>query len=85
MPGPVRAVLCDLDDTLFDHQRATRESLAIAVSGASCFVGWTLDEIDRRHRRLLEILHLDVLAGRLSIEEARVERFRRLVEEAAPG
>jgi hypothetical protein len=31
------------------------------------------------------MLHLDVLAGRLSVEEARVERFRRLVEEAAPG
>jgi HAD superfamily hydrolase (TIGR01662 family) len=85
MPGAVRAVLCDLDDTLFDHRRATRESLARVVSGDPCFAGVTLDEIDREHRLLLERLHLEVLAGRLTVEDARVERFRLLVETVAPG
>jgi putative hydrolase of the HAD superfamily len=85
MSAPVRAVLCDLDDTLFDHRRATRESLAHVLSGHTCFAEWTLDEIDRAHRELLERLHVDVLAGRLTVEDARVERFRRLVEAAAPG
>jgi len=85
MAGPVRAVLCDLDDTLFDHRRATRESLARVLGGDPCFAGLTLDEIDREHRQLLERLHLEVLAGRLTVEDARVERFRLLVETAAPG
>ena len=61
------------------------KSLAIAVSGAACFAAWTLDEIDRRHRRLLECCISIVLAGRLSVEEARVERFRRLVEGRSGG
>ena len=84
MPGPLRAVLCDLDDTIFDHRRATRESLRQTVAGLPDFSHWSLDEIDARHRDLLEALHLDVLAGRMSVDEARLERFRRLVEAAAP-
>ena len=85
MPVPVRAVLCDLDDTLFDHCRATREALAHSVASHACFSTLSLDEIDRRHRELLETLHLDVLAGRLAADDARVERFWRLIEGGAPG
>jgi putative hydrolase of the HAD superfamily len=85
MSVPVRALLCDLDDTLFDHRRATRESLTPVLDGDACFAGWTMEETEREHRRLLESLHLEVLAGRLTVEEARVERFRRLIEAAAPG
>jgi putative hydrolase of the HAD superfamily len=78
----VRVVLVDLDDTLFDHDRATRESLRAIQADGLAFGGWTLDELDRRHRVVLEVLHLDFLAGRMSGDEARVARFQQLLEAA---
>lgn len=83
MAGAVRAVLCDLDDTLFDHQDATRIALTAlyaAVPGFSC---WSLDELTERHNAILEVMHIEVLQGRLSILAARTERFRRLLADAS--
>ena len=74
-----RALLCDLDDTLFDHSGATRDALAVVREHAPAFHVWTLDEFDRHHRIVLEALHLEVLAGKWTVEEARVERFRQLL------
>jgi HAD superfamily hydrolase (TIGR01549 family) len=78
----VPVLLCDLDDTLFDHDRATRESLANLQQRHQVLSSWSLEELDQRHRVLLEELHLEVLAGRLSIDEARRERFGRLLVQA---
>ena len=75
----IRVLLCDLDDTLFDHSGATRDALAEVRRQTPAFGVWTLDEFDRRHRVVLETLHLQVLAGRYTVEEARVERFRQLL------
>ncbi len=75
-------LLCDLDDTLFDHDRATRESLAELRRGHQVLTCWSLEELDARHRVLLDTLHLEVLAGRLSVDEARRERFSRLLAQA---
>lgn len=72
-------LLCDLDDTLFDHSGATRDALAVVRNTTGAFQVWSLDEFDRRHRVVLETLHLEVLAGRWTVEEARVERFRQLL------
>ena len=36
------------------------------------------DEFERAHTRYLEEMHLEVLAGRVGLEEARRERFRRV-------
>jgi len=80
MPSPVRVVLTDLDDTLFDHDRATRTALQRVLADDPAFTNWTLDDIDRCHRDLLERFHLEVLAGRLSTDEARISRFRCLLE-----
>ncbi|HUL72635.1 MAG TPA: HAD family hydrolase [Vicinamibacterales bacterium] len=77
-----RVVLSDLDDTLFDHAHATRAALDALHSSIAAFHAWSLDELDRRHRDELEVLHLDVLAGGRSIESARIERFRRLLAAA---
>jgi putative hydrolase of the HAD superfamily len=74
-----RAVLCDLDDTLFDHAGATRDALAHVRTLSAHLGSWTLDEFDRRHRDILEELHTEVLAGKWTIEDARIERFRRLM------
>ncbi len=75
-----RAVLFDLDDTLFDHARATRVALADLRQQEPALDRWSLDEFDRRHRVVLERWHQEVLGGRETIESARIARFRELIE-----
>jgi HAD superfamily hydrolase (TIGR01549 family) len=75
-----RAVLFDLDDTLFDHARATKVALAAVRDVAPALESWSLDEFDRRHRLALERWHQEVLAGRQTIETARIARFRELLQ-----
>ena len=77
--GPRRAILCDLDDTLFDHSYATRQALARVLSGDPACRDWSLDEVERRHNEILDALHPEVLAGRRTIERARIERFTQLL------
>jgi HAD superfamily hydrolase (TIGR01662 family) len=80
---PLRGVLFDLDDTLFDHDHATGCALAVLRREEPAFAAWAADEFARRHGEVLEALHGEVLAGQRSIDEAREERFRRLLEDAA--
>ena len=82
MPRALRVVLTDLDDTLFDHDRATRLALSDVLGSDPVCAQWTIDELDRHHRVLLEAIHLRVLAGELGVDDARVERFGRLLEQA---
>jgi HAD superfamily hydrolase (TIGR01549 family) len=83
-PVPRRpgAVLFDLDDTLFDHARATRVALADVREQEAALGRWSLDEFDRRHRIVLDRWHQEVLGGRATIESARIARFRELIEAA---
>ena len=76
------AVLFDLDDTLFDHRHCTREALAAVRAGHPCLQGRPLDDLMAAHSRILEALHLEVLAGRLSVDDARVRRFQTLLRES---
>jgi YjjG family noncanonical pyrimidine nucleotidase len=78
----VRAVLFDLDDTLFDHRHCARTALRRVHEGYACFACTPFDDFATSHGRTLEELHEQVLAGRLSIDDARRERFRRLFEAA---
>ena len=71
-----RAVLFDLDDTLFDHRRSARAALTQLHSLHGR--GTDLDAFERHHTRFLEIMHREVLAGRVGLDEARRERFRRV-------
>ena len=73
----IRAVLFDLDDTLFDHRTSARAALAEVHRHHAAAVDFALFE--EHHSRHLEELHAEVLAGRLSIDDARRERFRRLL------
>jgi putative hydrolase of the HAD superfamily len=75
-------VLFDLDDTLFDHRHCTRTALAALRAGRAGLEAWPLEELERRHSRILEELHLQVIGGALPLDRAREERFRRLFEEA---
>jgi FMN phosphatase YigB (HAD superfamily) len=74
-PAP-KAVLFDLDDTLFDHRRSARAALTEVhrVHGQ----GTDLDAFEREHTVSLEVMHVEVLAGRIGLDDARRERFRRV-------
>jgi putative hydrolase of the HAD superfamily len=71
-----RAVLFDLDDTLFDHRRSARAALSElhTIHGR----GIDLDAFERQHTKFLDVMHLEVLAGRIGLDDARRERFRRV-------
>jgi putative hydrolase of the HAD superfamily len=74
----VQAVLFDLDDTLFDHHACARAALAAVHAAHACFSCMPFDDFERHHARFLEELHVEVVEGRLGIDAAREERFRRL-------
>lgn len=71
-----RAVLFDLDDTLFDHRRSARAALE-AVHRAHA-PGLEFAAFERHHERFLEEMHIEVLAGRVGLDDARRERFRKV-------
>jgi HAD superfamily hydrolase (TIGR01549 family) len=71
-----RAVLFDLDDTLFDHRRSARAALQ-EVHRAHA-VDLDFAAFERAHGIYLEEMHVEVLAGRLGLDDARRERFRRV-------
>ena len=71
-----RAVFFDLDDTLFDHRRSAREAL-LRVHRVHA-AGFDFDAFEQHHAHYLEEMHLEVLAGRIGLDDARRERFRRV-------
>ena len=73
-----RAVLFDLDDTLFDHRRSAREAL-LQVHRVHAR-GFDFEAFARHHAHYLEEMHLEVLAGRIGLDDARRERFRRVFQ-----
>jgi putative hydrolase of the HAD superfamily len=77
-----RAILFDLDDTLFDHRHSTREALAAIHPLLPGVSSLPLSVFEERHALVLEELHLKVLAGDLTVDAARLERFRRLAHGA---
>jgi putative hydrolase of the HAD superfamily len=78
-----RAVLFDLDDTLFDHRTSARAALSEVHRRHAPEVAFAAFETQHLHH--LEDLHGEVLAGRLSIDDARRERFRRLFADVGVG
>jgi putative hydrolase of the HAD superfamily len=79
----VRAVLFDLDDTIFDHRETSRRALSALRASFQELRQFTLDELEQRHARVLEELHHGgVMQGFVSVDAAREERFRRLWRQA---
>ena len=75
----VKAVLFDLDNTLFDHRHASKSAIGVVREGCEVFGAKPLEELELEAHRLLEETFEGVLAGAITVEEARVERFRRLI------
>src|SRR5215212_5369804 len=79
-PG-VRAVLFDLDDTLFDHQASSRAGLLAVREVFPSLASEPFDAFEQRYRIILEEVHLLVLSGELSPADARSRRFGRFLSE----
>ncbi|HEY3252191.1 MAG TPA: HAD family hydrolase [Ignavibacteria bacterium] len=74
----MKAVLFDLDDTLFDHRHSMRTGLAVLQKKYDCFSELTLDEFEQQHIRLMNEIHLSkILRGEITLEEGRALRFKR--------
>jgi len=78
----IRAVLFDLDDTLFDHQYCARSALAVVRSMHPSLGQIEIPVLEAAHSTILERLHADVMVGRIPLDSARIERFRQLYETA---
>src|SRR5215467_4838272 len=74
----VRAVLFDLDDTLFDHRYAARCSLRHFRNTHENLRAFSLEYLERKDFRLLTEKHALVLSGDLSVEESRIQRIQLL-------
>lgn len=75
-----RTILFDLDDTIFDHVLTSRAALQELRAAEALLRRRTLMELWKEYVRLLEEVHPEVLAGRISIDQARTQRFLRLTE-----
>ncbi len=77
----IKSVLFDLDDTIFDHHYSLESGLKAVMERYDCLKKYSREEFIDEHLRLLNELHqAQVLKGKLSVEEARVERFKRAFE-----
>src|SRR5262245_52442992 len=74
----VRAVLFDLDDTLFDHRHSARCSLRYFRETNECLREVSLEYLEHEDLRLLNEKHSLVLAGTLGLEESRIQRIQLL-------
>jgi len=77
----VRAVLFDLDDTLFDHRHSNVCALTRLRDLHPCLRSVDPETLERRYLELLHYVFPRVLSGEITIAEARHLRFHRLLEE----
>lgn len=75
----LKAVLFDLDDTLYDHQHGCRAALTALYERYPCFQQQPFAQLERQHSDLLEHYHLSVLSGEMTIDQARFARFSDLL------
>ncbi len=76
-----KAVLFDLDDTLFDHAFAARRALEGVHASLPRFADEPFETLEEEYSVLLEEIHLRVLAGEMTLDEARSDRIRTLMAE----
>lgn len=76
----MRAVLFDLDDTLVDHSHSTLAATRAVVALEPALSTAPVDQVVTQSQALLDRIHPHVVAGRLTFEQARVERYRQLLQ-----
>jgi HAD superfamily hydrolase (TIGR01549 family) len=75
-----KAVLFDLDDTLFDHTHSSRQGLAAIIKDHHNLQQAPSLEVEMLYARLLEEHHIQVLQKKISLEQARFNRVQKLFE-----
>lgn len=73
-----RAILFDLDDTLFDHALTCRSALERLRREEPWLRVRPITDIWKVYLEALEVTHAEVLLGRITSEESRTERFLRI-------
>ena len=74
----MKAVLFDLDDTLFDHLHCARTGLVRLSKRYPAMQGVTVRELEERYSAALESIHLRLLRGEVTQTEARTRRMQQL-------
>jgi len=69
-----KAILFDLDDTLFDHRRASL--LALQVMHAEFAHAIDFTAFAEKHHEVLEEFHRQFLIGKFTLEQARIARMK---------
>lgn len=73
----IKAILFDLDDTLFDHAHASGVALK-TLHERHAGADIPLEEFSAKHGELLEIYHQRFLSGAYTLDQARAERMMAL-------
>lgn len=75
----IKAVLFNIDDTLFDNRYSTREALRLVWMRFTHFHKSTIDEMEAEYFRILEEMHFaHVIFGKLSLEEMLADIFKHM-------
>lgn len=72
----IQAVIFDLDDTLFDHYHSVRAGLVAVQKAYPDLQQRTLDDLTHTYVDLVESLHIKVLQGLLTLDQARIQRIQ---------
>lgn len=77
MDRSIKAVIFDLDDTLFDHHHSLQAGLVAIQKIYKSLQQSRLEHLENTYTELLESLHSQVLQGLLTHEQARIQRIQR--------
>lgn len=72
----LKAVLFDLDDTLYDHLHSVEQGLVTLREHYPLLCSVALGELERRYCAALERLHTQLLQGELTQQESRTRRMQ---------
>lgn len=76
MVNDIKAVIFDLDDTLFDHRHSLQAGLlALQKACPDSLQAWPLAHLTDTYVDLVESLHVQVLQGLLTPDQARIQRI----------
>ncbi len=76
----VRTVIFDVDDTLYDHSHHIHSGISALRNEHQFLQAYSIEYLKQLSHELLEEAHLKLLAGELSISNARRFRWRKFLE-----
>ena len=77
----IKAIFFDVDDTLYDHTYHLSQGIAAIRSEYKFLQNYSQESLEDLSQRLLEEVHLELMAGNMTYEESRALRWRRFLIE----